>query len=157
KAQAQVLGVFSADVVDVVAETLAELGTEHAFVVHGEGKLDEISLAGPTIGAEVRAGGTTRKFQGGPEDFGKEPAPPEAVPGGSVEQNAALIRDLLGKLAGGDDAGARHDIVVMNASAALVVAGIAGDFREGVLLAEKAIREGSAAQKLEDLREFGTR
>ena len=70
KAQAQVLGVFSAEVLDVVAETLMELGTEHAFVVHGAGKLDEISLAGPTVVAEVRCG-KMRKYEVTPETFGK--------------------------------------------------------------------------------------
>src|SRR5579863_8497164 len=87
KAQAQVLGVFSADVVDVVAETLAELGTEHAFVVHGAGKLDEISLAGPTIVAEVREG-NVRKYHLMPEDFGKKLAPLAAIRGGNAADNA---------------------------------------------------------------------
>ena len=154
KAQSQVLGVFSPDVVDVVAETLAELGTEHAFVVHGEGKLDEISLAGPTIVAEVCTG-TVRKFQVRPEDFGKEPAPLSGIRGGGAEHNAGLVRELLDGVLDGDEARARHDIVAINASAALVAAGIAGDFREGVALAEKAIRERLAAEKLDQLRRYG--
>src|SRR5258705_10882259 len=94
KAQAQVLGVFSADLLDVVAETLAELGTEHALVVHGAGKLDEISLVGPTIVAEVRDG-NLRKYEVTPEQFGKEVAPLEAIRGGSLEENAAVIRSIL--------------------------------------------------------------
>src|SRR5437762_4635352 len=99
RAQAQVLGVFSADVVDVMAETLLQLGTEHAFVVHGAGNLDEISLAGPTIVAEVRAG-NLRTFTVSPQDFGRREAPVEAIRGGSLEQNANLIRGILdGKLA----------------------------------------------------------
>jgi anthranilate phosphoribosyltransferase len=154
KAQAQVLGVFSADVVDVVAGALAELGTEHAFVVHGAGKLDEISLAGPTIVAEVRAG-AVRKFSVTPEDFGKKPAPLAAIRGGDLAENAALIRNLLAGVPATGDDGARHDIVVINASAALVAAGVAQSFREGAELAEKAIFEGAAASKLEALRRFG--
>lgn len=154
EAQSQVLGVFSPDIVDVVAETLAELGTDYALVVHGEGKLDEISMAGPTIVAEVRAG-TKRKFYLSPEDFGKKPVLLGAIRGGSVERNATLIRELLSGVTDDDDARARRDIVVMNASAALVAAGSAEDFREGVVLAEKAILDGSAERKLDELRRFG--
>src|SRR5215472_10072847 len=77
-AQAQVLGVYSAEVHDLVAATLAELGTEHAFVVHGAGGLDEISLAGETTVAEVRAG-TVRRFTVTPEEFGVARAPLEAI------------------------------------------------------------------------------
>jgi len=154
QAQAQVLGVFSPQVVDVVSGALAELGTEHAFVVHGAGKLDEISLAGPTIMAEVRAG-SVRKFAVVPEDFGKKPAPLEAIQGGNLAENAALIRDLLAGVVKTEADKARRDIVVINASAALVVAGVAGNFREGAELAEKALGEGSAARKLEALRQYG--
>ena len=154
RAQAQVLGVFSADVVDVMAETLLQLGTEHAFVVHGAGNLDEISLAGPTIVAEVRAG-NLRTFTVSPQDFGRREAPVEAIRGGSLEQNANLIRGILdGKLAAAEDL-ARRDIVLINASAALVCAGVAPDFREGAAMAEKAITTGAAAAKLEALRKFG--
>jgi len=154
RAQAQVLGVFSPDVVDVVAGALAELGTEHAFVVHGAGKLDEISLAGTTIVTEVRAG-SVRKFHVVPEDFGKKTAPMAAIQGGGLAQNAALIRDLLGGVRNSVEDVARHDIVVVNASAALVVAGVAGNFREGAELAEKSLRDGSAASKLDALRRYG--
>jgi anthranilate phosphoribosyltransferase len=154
KAQAQVLGVFSAEVVDVVAGALAELGTEHAFVVHGAGKLDEISLAGPTVVAEVRAG-TVRKFSVTPEDFGKEHAPLAAIRGGSLAENAALIQSLLAGTMESEEDKARRDIVVINASAALVAAGVARTFREGAELAEKALVEGAATGKLEALRRYG--
>src|SRR6266481_623642 len=118
KAQAQVLGVFSADLLDVVAETLAELGTEHALVVHGAGKLDEISLAGPTIVAEVRDG-KLRKYEVTPEQFGKCRAPLEAIRGGSLQENAAIIRSILDGLDDNEEDRARRDIVVINAAAAL--------------------------------------
>lgn len=154
RAQAQLLGVFSSEVVDVVAETLAELGTEHAFVVHGAGKLDEISLAGPTEVAEVRDG-KVRKFEVTPEAFGKKPAPLEAIRGGSPVDNAALIRSILAGIVESEVDQARKDIVVMNASAALVAAGVAKDFREGAESAERAIITGAAAEKLEALRKFG--
>jgi anthranilate phosphoribosyltransferase len=154
RAQAQVLGVFSPDVVGVVAEALVELGTEYAFVVHGAGKLDEISLAGPTIVAEVRAG-SIRRFRVTPEEFGKTMAPMATIQGGGLAENAALIRALLSGTGKSTADVARHDIVVVNASAALVVAGVAGNFREGAELAEKALRNGSAARKLEALRRYG--
>jgi anthranilate phosphoribosyltransferase len=154
KAQAQVLGVFSPGMVDVVAGALAELGTEHAFVVHGAGKLDEISLAGPSVVAEVRFG-TIRKFSVMPEDFGKKPTPLAAIRGGTTAENAATIRNLLTKAAEDEESKARRDIVVINASAALVVAGIARNFREGAELAEKSILDGAAANKMDALRHFG--
>jgi anthranilate phosphoribosyltransferase len=154
KAQAQVLGVFSSDVVDVVAETLSELGTEHAFVVHGAGKLDEISLAGPTEVAEVR-GGKVRRFEVTPETFGKKPAPLEAIRGGSPAENARLIRRIFeGKIEDEKDR-ARRDIVVMNAAAALVAAGVVQDIQEGAEKAEQAIVSDKAAEKLAALRGFG--
>ena len=154
KAQAQVLGVFSASVVDVVAETLAELGTEHAFVVHGAGKVDEISLAGPTVAAEVRSG-KVRKFEVMPETFGKKAAPLEAIRGGSPAENAALIERIFAGVVESEEDRARRDIVVINAAAALVTAGVAKDFREGAEKAEKAIASGAAAEKLGALRRFG--
>jgi len=153
KAQAQVLGVFSADVLDGVAETLSDLGTEHALVVHGAGKLDEISLAGPTIVAEV-LGGSLRKYEVTPEHFGKKEAPLEAIRGGSLQDNAAIIRSIFGGVIENEGDRARQDIVVMNASAALVAAGVAEDFREGAEKAERAIVNGAAAAKLEALRQF---
>ena len=154
EAQAQVLGVFSAEVVDVVAGTLAELGTEHAFVVHGAGKLDEISLAGPTMVAEVRRS-TVRKYHVMPEDFGKQATTLGALRGGNPLENAELIQGMFDGAQDRAEDRARHDIVVINASAALVAAGIADDFRAGAALAEEAIRGGAAAAKLQELRRFG--
>jgi anthranilate phosphoribosyltransferase len=154
RAQAQVLGVFSADVLDVVAETLAALGTEHALVVHGTGKLDEISLAGPTIVVEVRAG-KLRKYEVTPEDFGKKPAPLDAIRGGSLRENAAVIRSLFDGRTESERDRARRDIVVINASAALVAAGVAEDFRDGAARAEQAIVGGAARAKLEALQKYG--
>ncbi len=153
-AQAQVLGVFSADVLDVVAETLVELGTEHALVVHGAGRMDEISLAGPTIVAEVR-NGKLRKYEVTPEQFDKKPVPLDAIRGGSLQENAAVIRNIFNGIMESEEDRARRDIVIINASAALVAAGAAEDFRDGAEKAEKAIVTGAAAEKLEALRKFG--
>lgn len=147
-AQAQVLGVFSEDVIDLVAATLAELGVEHAFVVHGAGGLDEISLAGETIVAEVR-GGKVRKFSVTPEEFGMKRAPLTAIRGGTAAENAALIRRILE-----GEAGPPRDVVAMNAAAALVAAGIAKNFREAAEIARSAMKSGTAAAKLASLKAF---
>lgn len=147
-AQAQVLGVFSKDVMDLVAATLAELGTERAFVVHGGGGLDEISLAGPTMVAEVRDG-TVRRFSFTPEEFGVEPAPVAAVRGGTASENAALIQRILE-----GEPGPPRDIVVINAAAALVAAGISENFRDAADAASSVIDSGKARKTLENLKAF---
>jgi len=147
-AQSQVLGVFSEDVIDVVAATLAELGIERAFVVHGAGGLDEISLAGETLVAEVR-GGVVRRFTVTPEEFGVARAPLESIRGGTAAENAALIELILE-----DEAGPGRDIVVINAAAALVAAGVADSFREAAGLASFVISSGAASEKLAKLAVF---
>jgi len=147
-AQSQVLGVFSADVIDLVAATLAELGVERAFVVHGAGGLDEISLAGETLVAEVH-GGAVRRFTLTPEEFGVARAPLESIRGGTAAENAALIRRVLE-----GEAGPARDIVVVNAAAALVAADGAANFREAAGLASFVISSGVASEKLASLAEF---
>jgi len=147
-AYAQVLGVFSAEVIDLMAATLAELGITRAFVVHGTGGLDEISLAGETQVAEVREG-HIKRYTVTPEDFGVTRASPEAIRGGSPAENAAiLLRIFDGQL------GPRRNIVVINAAAALVAAGVAGDFMEGAQLAARALSSGAAQEKLSQLKDF---
>jgi anthranilate phosphoribosyltransferase len=147
-AQAQVMGVFSADAIDLVAAALAELGMERALVVHGAGGLDEISLCGETMIADVERGFVTR-YTVVPEDFEVDEAPLEAIRGGTPAENAAMI---LGILAG--ERGARRDVVVMNAAAALVAAGVAENFADGARLARAAIDSGAAREKLARLVEF---
>ena len=147
-AQSQVLGVFSEDVMDLVAATLAELGVERAFVVHGAGGLDEISLAGETMVAEVRDG-AIRRFTVTPDEFGVAGAPLELIRGGTAAENAAIIRRILeGEL------GPAREIVVVNAAAALVAAGIAANFREAAGLASFVIASGAASEKLASLAAF---
>lgn len=147
-AEFQVLGVFSADFLDLMAGTLLELGVRRAFVVHGAGGLDEISPAGETLVAEV-AQGTVKRFVVSPEDFDLPRSPLETLGGGNPHENAALFR---GVLAG--ELGPRRDAVVLNASAALVVSGIARDFREGAALAGSVLSSGAAGEKLERLIAF---
>jgi anthranilate phosphoribosyltransferase len=147
-AHAQVLGVFSADVIDLVAATLAELGISHAFVVHGAGGLDEISLAGETLVAEVRNGVITR-YTTTPEDFGVSRAPLEGIRGGSPPENAAIIGQIFA-----GEPGPQRDIVVINAAAALVAAGMAANFRDGAEAAAKALSSRAAQEKLAELKKF---
>jgi anthranilate phosphoribosyltransferase len=147
-AQSQVLGVFSPEVIDLMAAALAQLGVERAFVVHGAGGLDEISLAGETMVAEVREG-EVRRFTVTPEEFGVARAPLESIRGGTAAQNAALIRRILE-----GEPGPARDVVVINAAAALVAAGVAANFREAAGLASFVISSGAAREKLASLAEF---
>src|ERR1700686_4753695 len=144
-ARAQVAGVFSDKVVEKVALVLSELGVERAFVVHGAGGLDEISLAGETTVGDVHRGGV-RIYQVTPEDFGLERAPLEAISGGDAAHNANLISAILT-----GEPGPRRDIVVANAGAAIVAPGRAADFLEGAQLAAASIDSGEAQKKLDAL------
>jgi anthranilate phosphoribosyltransferase len=147
-ARAQIAGVFSADLVEKVASVLAELGVERAFVVHGAGGLDEISLAGETKVGEVR-GGLVRVYNVTPEDFGLSRAPISAIAGGDAAHNAELVRAILA-----GEPGPRRDVVIANAAAALVAAGRAVDFLEGARLAAQSIDSGAALKKLNRLITF---
>jgi anthranilate phosphoribosyltransferase len=141
-ARAQIAGVFSAEVVEKVASVLAELGVERAFVVHGAGGLDEISLAGETKVGDVR-GGSVHVYEITPEDFGLRRAPISAISGGDATHNAGLLRSILA-----GESGPRRDIVIANAAAAIVAAGRAADFLEGARLAAESIDSGAARKKL---------
>jgi anthranilate phosphoribosyltransferase len=147
-AHSQLAGVYSNDVLDVMAATLAELGVQRAFVVHGADGLDEISLSGETAIAEVH-GGNVRRFTLTPENFGLSRAPLETLRGGNATDNAVSIRGVLN-----NEPGPRRDITVMNAAAALVVSGMVTDFQEGARLAAGAISSGAAKQKLAALAAF---
>lgn len=147
-ARSQVMGVFSADAVDLVAEALAELDVDRALVVHGAGGLDEISLAGDTQVADVQSG-TLKRYTVTPEDFGVARAPLQAIRGGEPAENAAMLQGIFA-----GEMGARRDIVVVNAAAALVAAQIAPSLREGAEIAATALASGAAANKLEELRAF---
>jgi anthranilate phosphoribosyltransferase len=148
QAENQVVGVFSGEVIDLVASALAELGVRRALVVHGAGGLDEISIAGETLVAEV-CDASYRRWVVTPADFGLPAGPLESLRGGSPQENAALIRRLFE-----GQPGPRRDIVLMNAAAALVVTGMASDFCQGRALAEKAISSGAAGEKLAQLQAF---
>jgi anthranilate phosphoribosyltransferase len=142
----QLTGAFSPAWLRPMAETLARLGTEAAWVVHGQG-LDEIALSGETQVAALE-GGAIREFTISPEDAGLERAPAAAIHGGEPAENAAA---LLALLAGAP--GAYRDIVLLNAAAALVVAGRAAKLREGAALAARAIDSGAASAVLGRLKD----
>ncbi len=150
-ANAQVIGVYSATLVEPLARVLAELGTIRAFVVHGADGLDEISNTGESHVAEVHEG-VVRTTRLRPEDFGMPRASIGDLQGGDRQENAEIIRRLLG-----GELGARRDIVLMNAAAALVAGGRARDLKEGVALGAQAVDSGAAARKLESLVAFSQR
>ncbi|HEX5758033.1 MAG TPA: anthranilate phosphoribosyltransferase [Thermoanaerobaculia bacterium] len=147
-ARRQVVGVYAEELVERLARVLADLGAEHALVVHGSDGLDEITTTGATRVAEVR-GGEVRLATVAPEGLGLARATLADLAGGSPEENAAAMERLLAG-AGGPLA----DIVAANAGAALYVGGAAAGLREGVERAREVLASGAAAGKLEELRSF---
>ena len=148
RASAQVVGVYSAELVETLAEALSMLGLHRALVVHGNDGLDEITVTTSTRVAEVREG-TVRSYEVTPEEFGFKRARIEEISGGDAAANAAIIRELLG-----GKRSARRDIVLLNAAAALVAAGRANHLSEVLPLAAKSIDSGGAAGKLDALVRF---
>jgi anthranilate phosphoribosyltransferase len=147
-ARAQVAGVFSDKIVEQVALVLSELGVERAFVVHGAGGLDEISLSGETTVGDVYHN-AVRVYKVTPEAFGMKRAPLDAISGGDAAHNAGLIRAILS-----GEAGPRRDIVVANAAAAIAASGLVEDFLKGARLAATSIDSGEAQKKLDALIAF---
>ena len=141
----QLTGVYDPKWLQPMAETLRELGTERAWLVHGMG-LDELTVAGESQVAELR-NGAVRAFTVSPEDAGLPRSPLGALQGGDPATNAAALRALL------DGAGgAYRDTVLFNAAAGLVVAGRADGLRGGAALAANAIDGGAAREALDKLR-----
>jgi anthranilate phosphoribosyltransferase len=140
----QIIGVWRKDLAEKLAQVLAELGTEHAWVVHGEDGLDEITLAGKTHVAEA-LNGEVKTFEIEPEDFGFEVRTLDHLRGGDTEANARIVTAVLD--------GSRKDearaLVIINAAAALFIGGTAPNLREGAKLAAHAIDSGAARDKLE--------
>jgi anthranilate phosphoribosyltransferase len=144
-ARRQVMGVYQSRLVPLVAEAMTMLGVQHAFVVHGDQGLDEIALSGPSEVAEVRADqkpSHVRLHTIAPDDFGLELAPHESLTGGDAAINAEILREVFA-----GEKSPRRDIVLLNAAAVLVTAGLAKDMREGVELAAQTI-DSSAVTKL---------
>lgn len=144
-ASCQVLGVFRKDLTGMLASVLNRLGSTRAFVVHGADGLDEITITGPTYVAELR-NACVDEYEIRPEDFGLSAAPPRSIQGGNKEENATIVRAVLG-----GEKGPRRDVVLMNAAAALVAAGAAQGMAEGIPVAAEAIDSGKAARRLAQL------
>ena len=143
----QMVGVFLPEWIMPVAETLKALGTEHAWVVHGDG-YDEITTTGETQVAEL-IGGEIRSFTLTPEEVGLKRHTKDELRGGDAAYNAKALRDMLGGAAG-----AYRDTVLMNAGAGLVIAGKATTLADGIALAAQAIDSGRALQVLDRLVEI---
>jgi anthranilate phosphoribosyltransferase len=145
-ARKQLLGVFSWEWLTLIAEALAQLGTERALVVHGMDGLDEVSPIGVTVAAHLTPDGAVETFEFTPGDLGLEPVPADALtPGDTPQENAQILRAAIT----GDDE-RRMQAILPNAGVALWVAGRVDDIRDGVLLAQRAIVSGRAEEVLED-------
>ncbi|MGH9833487.1 MAG: anthranilate phosphoribosyltransferase [Blastocatellia bacterium] len=145
----QVAGVSNEAACEKMARALSRLGTQRAWVVRGEDGLDEITLSGKTIVHAASPEGVDR-IEVTPEDFGLRRAPLEDLRGGSAEENAAIILSVLE----GRRKDAARDLVLINAAAALRVAGASDDLRRAVELAAQTIETGAALAKLQALRDF---
>lgn len=157
-APAQVMGVFAADRVSLVAEAMLQLGVRHAFVVHGSDGLDELTITGKSHVAEVRGAAFSaqrsdagvRLYEVSPEDAGLKAAPLSVLMGAeTAASNAATLEAIFA-----GEIGPKRDIVLLNAAAALVAAGIASSLREGVERGAEVIDSGAVGVTLEKLRVF---
>jgi anthranilate phosphoribosyltransferase len=144
-ARRQVMGVYQSRLVPLVAKAMLLLDIHHAMVVHGDGNLDEIALSGPTEVAEVRDGKLTQ-YLITPEEFGLERAPLTALAGGDAAVNVLILRSIFA-----GEPGPRRDVVLLNAAAVLVTAGLADDIRAGIALAAHAIDRGTVTRLVETL------
>jgi anthranilate phosphoribosyltransferase len=148
-AKYQVMGVYDGSLTEVIAKVLKKLGAKRAFVVHGAGPLDEVSLVGRTKVSELK-NGKVRTFYLSPKDFGFKKACLKDIQGGSSKKNAAIIKNILkGK------EGPARDIVLMNAALALVACGKSKSVKNGVKQAAISIDSGKAMEKLEQLINVG--
>ena len=148
RANGQVVGVYSIELVEKLAEALSMLGLRRALVVHGLDGLDEITITGVTRIAEARAG-SVRSYEIEPEEFGMKRAKLREISGGDAKENAEIIRAVLR-----GEKSARRDVVLLNAAAALVAAGKADHIGVAIPIAEKSIDSGAAGAKLDSLVRF---
>ena len=144
----QVMGVFHSDLVGIQARVLKELGSKHVMVVHGEDGLDEITLSGPTLVAELKHGFVT-EFKIEPKQFGLDNAPIESIKAVDKEASKQMVLSVLN-----NEPGPAKDIVMLNAGAAIYVAGVANDLWAGVTRAREMIETGKARAKLDALVKF---
>jgi anthranilate phosphoribosyltransferase len=147
-ANTQVVGVYAANLTELLARVLGELGCTRALVVHGGDGLDELTITGESKITEWKNGESSTYFIV-PEDFGLKRASLSDIRGGDASQNSAIILEVLRGAAG-----ARRDIVLLNAAAAFVASSKANDLGEGIQIAARSIDNGNALRKLEQLIEF---
>lgn len=143
-ATCQVLGASTAERASLLAHTLASLGVERAFVVHGSDGMDEFTIAGANQVWEIRQGEVTN-YLVDPEDLGIPRATAAELAGGDADENARIVRSILS----GEEQGPRLRVSLLNAAAVLVAGGLAEDLRDGLGLAESAVRQGAALKILE--------
>jgi anthranilate phosphoribosyltransferase len=149
KARFQVIGVPSKELGEKIASVLHRLGTEHSLVVHGTDGMDEISISGRSLVWDVNRNRVLPPYEVSPDDLGFMKASITQIKGGTARQNAKILRGILN-----GEVGARRNIVIMNAAAALVAGNQASDLKEGASIAEKMIDSGKALAKLDELIEF---
>ena len=147
-ASAQVLGVYEQKLTDKIAQVLKRLGIREAFVVCGEGTLDEISICGATKVSHLKDE-HVHTFEMVPEEFGFKRAALEEIAGGNTQENARIVRSILE-----GEKGPKREMVLLNASAAFAAAGLCPDFNEGIKLAMDSIDSGKAFNKLGQLIEL---
>ncbi|MDY6793146.1 MAG: anthranilate phosphoribosyltransferase [Thermodesulfobacteriota bacterium] len=150
-ASAHVLGVYESSLTEKMAQVLLNLGAREAFVVYGEGTIDEISICGPTFVSRLK-NGEVESFIIEPENYGMKRADRESIKGGDARKNAQIINDVLD-----GETGPRRDVVVLNAAAAFVAAGVDSILEDGILRAASIIDSGTARKKLNQLVEFSSR
>ena len=146
-AQRQLMGVFAADLTDLLAHVLAALGTKSAMVVSGYGGLDELTVTGPNRISYLREDGAIEHRDLDPTELGFSTASINALKGDDAPTNAAILRGVLD----GSETGAKRDIVLLNAGAAIVAAGKASSIADGVDIARDSIDSGAAVSKLDHL------
>ncbi len=150
KAGRQLIGVADRTVAEKMREVLAQKGTKHAFIVHSDEGLDEISTVSSTWVLEIKRDESGKisksSFEINPSNYGFKLAEPADLKGGDPKENAEIIRGILG-----GDLGPKRDVVLLNAGAALVVADMAKDIKEGIETAKSSIDSGQAAKTLENL------
>jgi anthranilate phosphoribosyltransferase len=147
-ASRQVLGVYELGLTKRIAHVLRNLGTKEACVVCGEGTFDEISICGPTRISHLKDG-EVMTFELTPEEYGFKRAAPESIRGGHARQNARIIRNILD-----GEKGPKRDMVLLNAAAAFVAAGLDSTIKDGIARAQDALDSGRARAKLDDLISF---
>lgn len=146
RAEFQVVGVPSKKLGEKIASVLQRLGTKHSLVVHGMDGMDEISIGGESLIWDVNQDRVLPPYKVYPEDFGFERASIAEIRGGTAKQNGEILHNILS-----GEAGARRNIVVMNAAAALVAGNQSSNLEEGIRIAEEAIDSGKAQAKLDEL------